>query len=89
MNVKPKHAIGIASLGPPSEGPLGQTFLAEPKALAVIREYPDRRSLLTSEHEHAPIQRFGLEHFSTKPSQTVDATSKVDGLDCHEDSYVR
>ena len=73
---------------PPREVTLGETLVTEPKALAVVHQYLQRRPLAIAEDEHGAGEGIVLEGFLAQPRQAIDAAAKIGRLDGHQDLHL-
>lgn len=83
-----RSRVWAADFSYPTEASLGQTFVAEPKALAVISKNAERGTSLVAEDKEGPRKGIAPEGFLGDPSQPVDALSEVDRLHVYENAHL-
>jgi len=74
---------------PVHELPGRESFLAEPKALAVVQQDFDRRALAVAENESTAGHGIFLELLSADGCQAVDPFAEVHWLRGHQDAHGR
>src|SRR5947209_7015270 len=84
-----QHARRLLSGRPPLKTALRQTFLCEPKSLAVIDQNADRRSAPAAEHKHATGKWVRLKLLFAQPRQRIDSLSSVHGFDRDQNLHLR
>jgi hypothetical protein len=80
--------VWAADFSYPAEASLGQTFVAEPKALAVIGKNTERGASFVAEDKKGSREGIAPEGFPGDPAQPIDALSEVDRLHVYENAHL-
>src|SRR6187549_3962658 len=74
---------------PPSESPLGEPFLTQPKSLAVVDQALQGLATSTGKDKQSAAERIGFELLAAELRQSIDALAEVDRLNRQEDPHLR
>src|SRR5664279_389415 len=83
------HGGLLADTGPPAEASLRKPFLAEPKALAIIRKDLKGATATIRENEQRAGNRVGIEPLPANLHQPVNAFAKIYRLDRQQQAHLR
>ena len=74
---------------PVAEPPMRHPLLAEPEALAVVRQDLDRRPAAVAEHEDRSRERVLRQALAAEPAEPVDSPAEVHRLHGDQDPHLR
>jgi hypothetical protein len=87
MRIQAQAGVRVG-FGPAGEPALREPFLTNPKPLPVVSQTLDGVAAARAENKERAAERVAGQYLTTKSRQTIDAFTKIDGLDGQQNPHL-